>query len=1546
MILYHNLHFFDKYGKKLNLNKEEYVTVTVNRNDDTVVDYADAKIEVVTNVYGNIELFHIVKGGTKYNDKLTITINDKDTGTVYLIDSADFIMLGPDGEILSIQLPANPTGFCYPSYVYTGDVYTPKISTGLIETAQIYMLEEMTDINSQESVYTSPRTYKDIFNTVTTSLNGKFEDNTEDEISLFDIDYTSDERPFVNIVNVSTAIIDDGLSDEVFNGKRNIILNKSNAISFNVSVKSEVEGIFERSLSIYETVQGNDYIYATIKFRAEIIGEDERLKLMLENFGIQVNLQELKIFRDSDINEELPNFLLLNAKRKEMLLEYHNIFPYIGSYKALINIINYFGYGDTRLKEYWLNAKKTQKLKTKNSLASMSASTNLPIDLTSLHSFGNSFKPLPNSLNKQGFPLPAEDSEIIGRFGEDNVDFNSKENGNLTPFMKTEESRGITGKRVYQINSDIQEPTTGKNVLSNDLDSLKVIQAIQTTVPMPMEQDEIISIQEQYFKQIEIPMQLAQKGKHWQSEEMLPNNVWKKTNLFGLFYDITKESGEYDIYGMPITEDAFMFSEDEVIIKLFALREYLKNKFMPLNARIIDIVGEGIYFDRWAVNIWKDDVVAYEINRNDTVDFAINANDGLITDLQNYGEPNVEQPSDDTNISTLKDIFLNNFMNAGPFKNNAGPIACRTELILNDFILAWDDCPVTWDDLVATTWDDIAQKEMYEVEWLVEHSTKGKFTYNVRGKISTYKNVYVDLPYIGEYNITCILYDLTNHSVRKRKTLIVSLPNVDFIAFGRSLNTVLTWDELPNTTWDEMNCQWRNPAIANDVTWDDLDGLTWDDLDISKYKDQEKPFIQNQKRKIIRISEKDRYVGNITRVSLNTIICDGQYVTPKLRNAINGIPQDFVYLRSDEIIYRAGVLSADYSIEGETTVVCDSIPRGVNTNWDLLREVGGTVLIEGDISKVNNNNEGIAVGEYAIFEQDSINVPVVSNILITGTVAESSNIVAINTDVAINKVKSEYGKVYKLRTISNGNFAFNAETKTVTLPFIATDIFDNVTYDELIPGFSIIKVISNTSYGPIEQSLHVQHIRYDGTNTILDVIEIDNDMGIMVGSTNEISYEYWSFTVKLRHFIDNNENANTVFLNFNDYPYNAQFAYDSNDWRFDYIINDGSFSLLVTNIGFENDNTLLTLDDTHSELYYMSPDFDMSYITFDEDYARNRYGTDIYTWDNFDEVTWDDCSHLTWNMLEYNKAPLCEFEIMMVKPNGRIQFNELPFFEFKTIPVNGTLEEQFIAAVDELNSTENEGLQRFRYSLSAVGSPITYKINATAKGEGIYYLGYLQFANGVLGKYADPNYSHTYPVGNWSNWVNPYIYGLDNKYANWNPVARAYYEFGYDHTDNKGWYPAEKVDYSVIPSERYVYNSNANKFLYYEPADLNDTIYAKFPSLINSVDWRYADAYRLLYDYAITSPFTWDDLIASRTIMNIKRMTTLFFIATNSKIAGKNSYKWTITNHETKLDECVVTKEHLIWTFTKEGAYDVSLEIFDINGNSAVTTKQGLINVR
>ena len=132
---------------------------------------------------------------------------------------------------------------------------------------------------------------------------------------------------------------------------------------FNVSY--DVLEVESTVISNYPSTGNTTYLKTTIKVKDREIGrfitygqteeEDIRFKVELGNIGKLISPDEVFIFKEYDINEGGIDWIFLNKKRKEMLMNKDVIFSYIGSYKSIINAINYFGYNDLQLNEYYRN---------------------------------------------------------------------------------------------------------------------------------------------------------------------------------------------------------------------------------------------------------------------------------------------------------------------------------------------------------------------------------------------------------------------------------------------------------------------------------------------------------------------------------------------------------------------------------------------------------------------------------------------------------------------------------------------------------------------------------------------------------------------------------------------------------------------------------------------------------------------------------------------------------------------------------------------------------------------------------------------------------------------------------------------------------------------------------------------------------------------------------------------------------------------------------------------------------------------------------------
>lgn len=291
------------------------------------------------------------------------------------------------------------------SQYWSGHIYMPKVSTGLYETCNLFIFEEVIT-DSGDIQYIKPISE----NENSTTLKFEFIDElgTSQSIFLYDttVDnsgiYSIDVKDSIDLDMQSHLVNQEIVLHEESNSSVNNITRQieyksvssdydKEALHCNIAINSDIESIHTRTLNIYEVENGVviDTI-AAITFYGETVAEDERLAVLLSNMGLSVNEEDTIIFRDSDVNELSIDWQIINNKRKELLLEAHNIVPFIGTYKAILNAIKFYGYDNLTLKEYWLNINEQSsnfgKLKavaipnqtTKGFLAEKAANVELP----------------------------------------------------------------------------------------------------------------------------------------------------------------------------------------------------------------------------------------------------------------------------------------------------------------------------------------------------------------------------------------------------------------------------------------------------------------------------------------------------------------------------------------------------------------------------------------------------------------------------------------------------------------------------------------------------------------------------------------------------------------------------------------------------------------------------------------------------------------------------------------------------------------------------------------------------------------------------------------------------------------------------------------------------------------------------------------------------------------------------------------------------------------------------------------------------------------
>ena len=256
---------------------------------------------------------------------------------------------------------------------WTGDIFLPQVSIDLFEVGQLFVLQKMIDATTNTFRWGYPHGYGDgIPVEIPAKVGGglcdwivdwETTDPTELFIFQFDMNFNTGTQsalvqepdgPTLIKVDTLDVPIDYDVNQQV-NSEGYIITDeiRSVALQINVAFSSESENTYKRKLKI--TDECSNTVVAEFTIYAESLEEDERLRVMTQNMGYNVIASDSTVFKDTNIKEALPDYVEINLKRKEIMLEGSNIYPFIGAYKGLINAIKFFGYDTLKVKEFWKN---------------------------------------------------------------------------------------------------------------------------------------------------------------------------------------------------------------------------------------------------------------------------------------------------------------------------------------------------------------------------------------------------------------------------------------------------------------------------------------------------------------------------------------------------------------------------------------------------------------------------------------------------------------------------------------------------------------------------------------------------------------------------------------------------------------------------------------------------------------------------------------------------------------------------------------------------------------------------------------------------------------------------------------------------------------------------------------------------------------------------------------------------------------------------------------------------------------------------------------
>lgn len=244
-----------------------------------------------------------------------------------------------------------------------------KVSTALISTETIYVLEEVWD----GSKFT---------------LDSPLVDGTE-------ISYTKNEERFFPFhIDGEDIVVDQidanvqsfiGNTNQTYNNDRRINNSPSaKPMVLNIGFTSKDEGNYTGDI-VFDLDGTKKLIFECY---SEAEAQDHRMIDLLHRFGEKVGVEEERIFRETDLNNDIQDNLVLNNKRKEylnLISELQVYFPTIRGYDV---VLYYFGWRDlVEVKEYYYDPEVD-----KNRTFELSESSAAKDNLVKLKSFGLFYK--------------------------------------------------------------------------------------------------------------------------------------------------------------------------------------------------------------------------------------------------------------------------------------------------------------------------------------------------------------------------------------------------------------------------------------------------------------------------------------------------------------------------------------------------------------------------------------------------------------------------------------------------------------------------------------------------------------------------------------------------------------------------------------------------------------------------------------------------------------------------------------------------------------------------------------------------------------------------------------------------------------------------------------------------------------------------------------------------------------------------------------------------------------------------------------------------
>lgn len=793
--------------------------------------------------------------------------------------------------------------------LWTGSIFIEPVSEGLFETEKIILLQKYV-IKEEDTDSTLPNPVKTIVYGYPASVypdgSGDYyefrwdEDVKEvDEIRLFGFDrnicpsedtsaLTYREYNCPNIVFMDNVRVENLKCDPVsydntttINGITTVTYKKEpnwsmSYADINISFcdTNDDYSTFRRDLLLYYvSPNGDETLVGKFVVYAQSIEEDERLTAMCKNLGYGINNIDFSILQDSDIKEQLIDHKLMNQKKKEMLMEGHNIYPYIGSYKSVINAIRFFGYDNVTIKEWWKNVDIESENYGKHFMASsyslkdhevIHTDTNVTLPSKKFRKTGkltlaydiNKVQDIPAQSSYKGHEYPETGEQFTDYTIEEAViklyGLKRKLEKEFLPL--TTRIIDITGEGSSFYASTIRHTmsqNTGFNTISGARNTFSILGS----------QDGCFYMED--LRPFGIHPNEAPSGNGIVGESRNGNPNFIGAGYRSLYDSPIQTGSDLQEFGQePLSEydtnwnDLAPYSQIAQQLRTDDDLDYLAGgeniQMTGSLADIENIQGSGVCQTGTDYHGPLGVMPPYNMTGNNL--FGVG---GLTF---NNCEPWIYYIQQ--NESSNGNYYLAEFSSYYPNLNETYrryndfeseesrhlpdneniPVGALVELKIDEIDATWNDLTFTWEFARHVTWRymNLFVGNVCRVEWDIhkDEDTNPGFDITIAGMVSHgYSDIGVVLPYIGTYDIVLRIFDWNNNVsiINKPNAITVYPREVEFTGWCKMKTHLLTWSS--SRIWDSLSVEWNFP-YENYLTWNDLKSSMFVGMDRGSFTGQ------------------------------------------------------------------------------------------------------------------------------------------------------------------------------------------------------------------------------------------------------------------------------------------------------------------------------------------------------------------------------------------------------------------------------------------------------------------------------------------------------------------------------------------------------------------------------------------------------------------------------------------------------------------------------------------------------------------------------------